>query len=61
MAGALGVQLGGTNYYGGLPEARPHLGESIHALTPGRIREALNLMWATAVLALGSAVGLVWA
>ena len=57
MAGALGVQLGGINAYEGIPTERPVLGESIRALNPDRIGEALRVMWTvfglTALLAAG--------
>lgn len=57
MAGALGVQLGGVNSYEGIPTERPVLGESIRALSPDRIGEALRVMWTvfglTALLAAG--------
>jgi adenosylcobinamide-phosphate synthase len=57
MAGALGVQLGGTNFYEGVPSARPVLGESVRSLSPPCIDEALRVMWVvfalTALLAAG--------
>lgn len=57
MAGALGVQLGGTNFYEGVPSVRPVLGESIRALSPNCISEVLRVMWTvfglTALLAAG--------
>lgn len=45
MAGALGVRLGGTNYYDGVPAERPALGEPLRSLGPTRIGEALRVMW----------------
>ncbi len=57
MAGALGVQLGGVNFYEGIPAERPVLGESIRSLSPNRISEVLRVMWTvfglTALLAAG--------
>ncbi len=57
MAGVLGVQLGGINFYEGIPAKRPVLGESIRSLSPNRIGEALRVMWTvfalTALLAAG--------
>ncbi len=44
MAGALGVQLGGMNYYDGVPVERPRLGESRDPLAPRHIIRALRLM-----------------
>jgi len=45
MAGALGVQLGGTNYYEGVATERPALGEISRPLTAHSIRDALRIMW----------------
>lgn len=57
MAGTLGVQLGGLTSYEGVPAARPVLGESIRALSPHRIGEALRVMWAVFGLAALLAAG----
>ncbi|HSV30799.1 MAG TPA: adenosylcobinamide-phosphate synthase CbiB [Atribacteraceae bacterium] len=46
LAGALGVRLGGSNYYQGKREDRPFMGEPRRELTPMRIDEAL---WALKV------------
>ncbi len=45
MAGALGIRLGGVNYYQGRREERPFLGEPLKELVPERIEEALSLLW----------------
>jgi adenosylcobinamide-phosphate synthase len=60
FAGALGVQLGGTNLYGGRPVAKPTIGEPERPLAPGQIAAANRLMFASAglVLAAGLAVRL---
>lgn len=58
MAGALGVQLGGVTSYEGIPAERPVLGESILALSPHRISEALRVMWTVFGLAALLAAGL---
>jgi len=44
VAGALGVQLGGLNYYQGVPSLRPHIGDPLHPLLPVHIEEAVQLM-----------------
>lgn len=44
MAGALGVRLGGVNYYQGKREERPFLGEPILDLLPVRIEEARQII-----------------
>ncbi len=51
MAGALGVRLGGVNWYGGMPDARPTLGDPLNPLTPGHIGRALGLMATASILA----------
>ncbi|MGC8777832.1 MAG: adenosylcobinamide-phosphate synthase CbiB [Candidatus Caldatribacteriaceae bacterium] len=57
MAGALGVRLGGVNYYGGKREELPFLGDPLFDLTAEKIGEASRLvrlggMWALLFLAL---------
>lgn len=52
MAGALGVQLGGVNYYRGRPCERPRLGDPKRALVVQDIRLALRVMITTSVLGL---------
>lgn len=53
MAGALGVRLGGVNYYGGKREESPFLGDFVLDLTPERIGEALSVVRLSSFLALG--------
>jgi adenosylcobinamide-phosphate synthase len=57
MAGALGVQLGGINYYEGLPTERPRLGDPDQPLTRAHIGKAITFMlWASltgALLSIG--------
>lgn len=49
-AGALGVRLGGTNYYQGIVSRRPHLGEAYRELAPGHIVGVIRLMSAATLL-----------
>lgn len=42
-AAALGVQVGGINYYRGVEKSKPLLAEPIQPITPDRINQALNL------------------
>ena len=44
FAGALGVELGGTNYYNGKKFETPKLGIAMHSLEPSDIRQAIDLM-----------------
>lgn len=49
VAGALGVRLGGMNYYGGVPSKRPYIGDPCKPLERSQIAAALDLMhWAVA-------------
>jgi len=50
MAGALGVQLGGVNYYDGQPLEKPTIGEAVVPLSPRHIRLANVLMFMSAGL-----------
>jgi len=51
FAGALGVQLGGLNYYGGCPSSRPTLGDADTELKLYHILRANTLAITTAALA----------
>ncbi|GMA48778.1 cobalamin biosynthesis protein CobD [Alicyclobacillus contaminans] len=50
MAGALGVQLGGINYYHGRASRRAYLGDPEHPLDIPRIREAIRMVHGTAAM-----------
>lgn len=51
-AGALGVQLGGTNHYFGRPVVKPVIGEASRPLNKEDIRKTARLMYTTALLML---------
>lgn len=57
MAGALGVRLGGTNWYQGRAVEMPFMGDAERPLEPERIREAIRLMCACSVVAWLMAMG----
>jgi len=50
MAGALGVQLGGVNYYDGQPLQRAKIGDPLRPLAMSQIPQANALMWTAAAL-----------
>jgi adenosylcobinamide-phosphate synthase len=53
MAGALGVRLGGLNYYGGVPSHRAELGDATRALEAEDIVRAVRVVrWTGVVLGL---------
>jgi adenosylcobinamide-phosphate synthase len=58
MAGALGVQLGGTSLYDGEAVVRPQLGDALYALERKHIPAAIGVMYAVALLALTFGVAL---
>jgi cobalamin biosynthesis protein CobD/CbiB len=52
MAGALGVQLGGTNHYGGVAVERPVIGQAGGRRLGGDvITDAVRIMWLAYALA----------
>jgi adenosylcobinamide-phosphate synthase len=60
VAGALGVQLGGLNYYGGIASYRAVMGEPINRLEKDHIRQSLNIMLIVSLEALILGVMLSW-
>nr|WP_286884727.1 adenosylcobinamide-phosphate synthase CbiB [Aneurinibacillus sp. UBA3580] len=44
VAGALGIQLGGTNYYQGIPSHRAKMGEAHRPIEPNDIKETVDIM-----------------
>ena len=54
MAGALGVQLGGTNFYQGEPLEKPTIGDDLTPLCARHIRKANALMFGAAGLFLAA-------
>ncbi len=53
VAGALGLQLGGLSYYGGMPSEKPTLGDPCEAPVADHIDRANRLMLVTSGLFLG--------
>lgn len=51
VAGALGVQLGGVNYYCGVPSLRATMGEEVQALNQRHIQQTLNLTYGVTAMA----------
>jgi adenosylcobinamide-phosphate synthase len=58
MAGVLQVQLGGTNFYDGIPDTRPPLGDPIRPLRREDLARARQLMWIAYGVGLIVAVGI---
>lgn len=45
VAGALGIRLGGQNYYGGVSSFRAYMGEPINKLEPSHIDKTIKIMY----------------
>lgn len=60
MAGALGVQLGGTNFYAGLRHDRPLLGDPQEPLLAAHITRAQHIMTVAYLIALAACLGFLW-
>ena len=60
FAGALGVQLGGTNFYNGVADKTPSLGDGGKPLEPEVIPKAIRLMYACSILGAILAIGIRW-
>ena len=60
MAGSLGVQLGGINYYDGVPQERPVIGIGGRQLVPQDIRPAARIMVVTCLLGVILTTGILW-
>ncbi|KQL44647.1 cobalamin biosynthesis protein [Brevibacillus choshinensis] len=52
VAGALGVQLGGLNFYQGIPSDRARMGDSHRPLHAGDIQSTVRLMYLVSLLCL---------
>ncbi len=62
FAGALGLKLGGVNYYGGEQSSRPTMGDNGQPLRPIHIKQAILLMVVTSLVVVvgGSVVSWIW-
>lgn len=60
MAGVLGVRLGGTNFYDGIAQTSPVLGEEGRSVQPGDIATAAKVMAAASMLGVLLAVWITW-
>ena len=60
MAGALGIQLGGVNYYDGCRQERPRMGDQIKVLARSDIDDALQIMLISYGLGLVLALAALW-
>ncbi len=50
VAGALGIQLGGVNYYGGIPSFRPYMGKDLRPMDTDSLDKTVALLFRVAGL-----------
>ena len=50
VAGALGIRLGGLNYYGGVASQRAYMGEAWNQLAPIHIKQTIQMMYTATIL-----------
>lgn len=50
VAGALGIRLGGLNYYGGIASKRAYMGEAFTELAPIHIKQTIQMMYIATIL-----------
>ena len=60
MAGALGVQLGGLNYYFGQPSRKPFIGDRKRDLERKDVKEAWKILYLSSFFMLLVALVLSW-
>jgi adenosylcobinamide-phosphate synthase len=53
FAGALGVRLGGLNFYGGKPSPKATLGDPVRTLDRAAYRDSRRLLYAASAIAIG--------
>lgn len=60
VAGALGIRLGGLNYYKGVSSFRAYMGEGETALTPTHIKQTISIMYTVTLLYVIIAPAFTW-
>ena len=60
MAGALGVRLGGVNFYNSAAKVEPYIGDDTRQLEAKHILESIRIVSVSSFLALLSGTGLIW-
>lgn len=60
MAGALGVRLGGVNFYNSAAQVEPYIGDVACPLEARHILESIRIVYVSSFLALISGIGLIW-
>ena len=60
VAGALGIRLGGLNYYFGKPSFRTYMGDPVHELEARHISLAIRMMYTVTVMFLVLSLAVSW-
>ena len=60
IAGALGVRLGGVNFYNSSAKLEPYIGDGACQLEARHILESIRIVYVSSFLALLSGTGLIW-
>ncbi|MGL5513996.1 MAG: adenosylcobinamide-phosphate synthase CbiB [Sporomusa sp.] len=60
VAGALGIRLGGLNYYGGVASLRAYMGEEKQQLQPGHIEQTIHIMYGVTALFIAGVFAAKW-
>ncbi|WP_371371360.1 adenosylcobinamide-phosphate synthase CbiB [Sporomusa aerivorans] len=60
VAGALGIRLGGLNYYGGVASLRAYMGEAKYILQPVHIEQTIQIMYIATILFIAAAFACKW-
>lgn len=60
VAGALGVRLGGLNYYGGVASLRAYMGAAKYELAPVHIEQTIQIMYTVTALFVAATIAGTW-
>ncbi|CQR71277.1 cobalamin biosynthesis protein [Sporomusa ovata DSM 2662] len=60
VAGALGIRLGGLNYYGGVASLRAYMGEAKCELEPIHIENTIHIMYVVTILFVAGTLACKW-
>lgn len=60
VAGALGIQLGGMNFYNSVAVTKPFLGDNCHPLDNGHIKKSIKIAYISSGLFLIAGLVLLW-
>jgi len=60
VSGALGIQLGGVNYYQGVISNRPTIGDKLNPLSLDAIQQTVKILYITAICWAGSLTIIQW-